>query len=74
MWAEQPGLALRFAKPAVHKQGQAWLLTYCESTGNLFRLPRGVSRLYDRRDSIKAREAGREVERALKGGRPRNPM
>jgi len=31
-------------------------------------------KLHDRRDSIKAREAGREVERALKGGRPRNPM
>jgi SsrA-binding protein len=26
-------------------------------------------KLYDRRDSIKAREAGREVERALKGKR-----
>lgn len=26
-------------------------------------------KLYDRRESIKAREAGREVERAIKGGR-----
>ncbi|BFU94708.1 MAG: SsrA-binding protein [Nitrospira sp.] len=30
-------------------------------------------KLHDRRDSIKAREAGREIERAIKGGRSRNP-
>ncbi|HJT19030.1 MAG TPA: SsrA-binding protein SmpB [Nitrospira sp.] len=45
--------------------------------------PRGIAKvelglakgkkLYDRRDAIKAREAGREVERALKGARRGKP-